>query len=137
VDSFIWSAQFRDGTVINQTDCADRIESLYKLFSYIYGTESNKHRHYLKKFSLENNDTRYTVAFDSDGDAYLLLPGGRMSMTEYKIRSAELLYKRTRNDLTGDETYQIGFGGANTCDKMDGKIVEISGDGYNVYNVIM
>lgn len=133
VKPFRWIALFRDGHIVEQSDCdfsdAARQMALCNLFDYLHGTELNPKKHYLLWFKLTDDEHEYIVTFDRDGDAYISIPGGSMLMTELKIRSAELIYLREHDRATGDITHTLGFGGINTCDKPDGKAIIISSDG--------
>lgn len=130
---FRWIALFRDGHVIEQgssdTPIDERQAALGRLFDYMQGTEHNPKKHYLLWFKLTNNEIEFIVTFDRDGDAYLTVPGGGMLMTEFKIRSAELIYMREHDKVLDTIAYTIGFGGINTCDKMDGRRVIVASDG--------
>ena len=50
-------------------------------------------------------------------------------MTEFKIRSAELIYLREHDRESGAVTHTLGFGGINTCDEPDGKQIIVTSDG--------
>lgn len=114
-----WVGLFRDGTSIGGT--GDNIsEKLAVLNDYITGTPEKPKKHFLLWFKLIVDDEEYIVSFDDDGDAYVATPDGRMLMTEYKIRSASLVF------FIEDGVINIGFAGVNTCDKSDGKAVVIS-----------
>lgn len=114
-----WISLFRDGHTIEQSN----IDSISHLMDYITGTEDSPKKHYLLWFRVTDGDNNFTVSFDKDGDAYIHTPDGRMFMTEFKIRSARLMFHRD------DNGYNLGFGGINTCGDMDGKYIKIHRDG--------
>lgn len=126
---FNWIALFRDGHTIEQTDAENDSVAFHRLVDYLYGTEEEPQRHYLIWFAITDGTTKYTVSFDRDGDAYIDTPDGKCHMTEFKIRSAELLYRMEKDRATGERQYHLGFGGVNTCGDADGKAVVISEDG--------
>lgn len=124
-EQFSWKALFRDGHVIEQPlgSHDDTLAALQVLGNYMYGTKDNPSKHYLKWFKLEGNGRTFTVDFDSDGDAYISIDDGKMVMTDYKIRSAQLVF------IPDEITTVLGFGGVNTCDQHDGKWVMIDSTG--------
>lgn len=125
---FRWVALFRDGHTVEQT--VNRPSAFQSLIDYMYGTEDPlKRRKYLIWFKVFNEQTEYIVSFDDDGDAYIALPDGKILMTEFKIRSAQLIYQRERDIATDERTYLIGFGGVDSVGKMNGRAVEIGNDG--------
>jgi hypothetical protein len=121
---YSWVATFRDGTIIEQS--ADIRAAFCQLINYLYGTPELPKRHYLESFILKSDSNRFAVCFDFDGDAYIETPDDKILMTEYKIRSAALLYSTYRG------LYHLGFGGINTCGELDGKFVLIQGDQYMI-----
>ena len=125
---FTWVALFRDGHSIEQS-AADPQLAFSTLLAYMLGTPENPKRHYLLWFRITDGDRHFTVSFDRDGDAYIDTPDGKMLMTEFKIRSAQLLYRREFDRATRQTIYLLGFGGINTCGEMDGKCIEIADDG--------
>lgn len=133
VKPFRWIALFRDGHTIEQPahdfSTAARQVALCGLFDYLHGTIDNPKKHYLLWFKLTNGEREYIVTFDRDGDAYISMPGGSILMTEFKIRSAELIYLREHDRESGAITHTLGFGGINTCDKPDGKQIIVASDG--------
>lgn len=126
---FTWIALFRDGHTIEQAEAENDSVAFNDLVKYMYGTPEEPQRHYLLWFAITDGTTKYTVSFDRDGDAYIDLPDGKMLMTEFKIRSAELLYRMEKDRATGERMYHLGFGGVNTCAEADGKAVVIREDG--------
>ena len=52
-----------------------------------------------------------------------------MFMTDFKIRSAELIYRMEKDIDTGERLYHLGFGGVNTCDETDGRAIVINSNG--------
>lgn len=125
---FGWIALFRDGHTIEQS-AASEPSAFQSLVDYLYGTPECPKKHYLLWFKITNGDQSFVVSFDRDGDAYIDLPDGKMIMTEFKIRSAELLYRMEKDRATGERVYHLGFGGVNTCAEADGKAVVIREDG--------
>ena len=125
---FGWIALFRDGHTIEQS-AASEPSAFQSLVKYLYGTPEDPKRHYLLWFKISNGDQDYTVSFDRDGDAYIDTPDGRCHMTELKIRSANLLYRREQDRQTGITEYFVGFGGENTRGEIDGKYIAIDSDG--------
>lgn len=128
-----WTALFRDGHVIEQSD--DHDYSLVKLLEYTRGSGDNPKRHYLLWFKIndENGETPFTVDFDMDGDAYIFVTDGAMLMTNYKLRSANLLYNRELDD-NGLPWITVGFGGINTMGMLDARAIRISPRG--TYRII-
>jgi integrase len=123
---------FRDGHTIEQPENISpeaRAVAIKELFNYLYGSESNQTKHYLIWFKLTNNDDEFTVQFDRDGDAYIDTPDGDCIMTEFKIRSAQLVYRREEDKCDGSIIFIIGFGGINTCGIVDGKCISINNVG--------
>ena len=116
VNSFRWVGLFRDGTSF-AGDYNDLDTRLRELNDYITGTADKPKRHFLLWFKILLNGEEYTISFDNDGDAYIATPDGRMLMTEYKIRSASLIF------YVDDNLLQIGFAGINTADKPDGRSI--------------
>lgn len=116
VNSFRWVGLFRDGTSF-AGDYSDLDTRLKELNDYITGTADKPKRHFLLWFKILLNGEEYTISFDNDGDAYIATPDGRMLMTEYKIRSASLIF------YVDDNLLQIGFAGINTADKPDGRSI--------------
>jgi len=133
VKPFRWIALFRDGHTIEQPahdfSTAARQFALCNLFDYLHGTVDNPKKHYLLWFKLTNDELDFITTFDRDGDAYITTPDGRMYMTEFKIRSAELIYMREHNKQENVITHTLGFSGINTCDKRDGKQVVVAEGG--------
>ena len=109
-----WVGLFRDGT----SYCSDE-NTLKELNDYITGTPEKPKRHFMLWFKVRIGDEEYTVSFDDDGDAYLDTPNGKMLMTEYKIRSASLIF------YVDDNLIQIGYGGIDTTDRSNGRCVLI------------
>jgi len=130
---FRWVALFRDGHTIEQASSNsttdERQAALHQLFDYIHGTDLDPKKHYLLWFKITDGDIDFIVTFDLDGDAYLTTPGGGMFMTEFKIRSSELIYYREYDRINNLITHTIGFGGINTIDKLDGRQVVVMEDG--------
>lgn len=126
---FTWIALFRDGHTIEQAEAENDSAAFRALTNYLYGTPTEPKRHYLLWFTLTDGERKFTVLFDRDGDAYITTPDERMIMTEFKIRSAELLYRMEKDRATGARIYHVGFGGEDTCDKVDGRAVVINEDG--------
>lgn len=122
---FRWTALFRDGHVIEQPlgNREETLAALKQLADYMYGTPENPRKHYLVWFKMENGEQEFTVSFDSDGDAYIDTSDGKMIMTEFKIRSAHLVF------IPEDMMAVLGFCGVNTCDAYDGKWLLIKDDG--------
>ena len=118
VNSLRWVGLFRDGTSF-AGDYNDLDTRLRELNDYITGTADKPKRHFLLWFKVSLSDGEYVISFDDDGDAYINTPDGRMLMTEYKIRSASLIF------YVDDNLLQIGFAGINTADKPDGRSVLI------------
>ena len=127
--SFNWVALFRDGHTIEQAEAENDSDAFHELAKYLYGTEEEPHRHYLLWFMLTDGERKYVVSFDRDGDAYITTDDGKLIMTEFKIRSAELLYRMEKDRATGERLYHIGFGGLNTCGEPDGKAIVIDDNG--------
>lgn len=126
---FTWIALFMDGHTIEQAGSENDSAAFRALADYLYGTPDEPKRHYLLWFTITDGDAKYTVSFDRDGDAYITTPDGNMFMTDFKIRSAELLYRMEKDRETGARLYHLGFGGVNTCDEADGKAIVISDSG--------
>ena len=124
-----WLALFRDGSSIDQCKEASEQIAFQKLVDYIYGTPEDPKRHYLLWFMITDGEHQFIVSFDFDGDAYMTTPDGNLFMTEFKIRSAELLYAMKKDVITGSKVYHLGFGGINTCGYQDGKAIVINDDG--------
>lgn len=124
-----WIALFRDGRTIEQAESEDDLAAFRELTQYLYGTPEEPKRRYLLWFMLTNGDIKHVVSFDRDGDAYITTDDGNLIMTEFKIRSAELLYRMEKDRQTGERTYHIGFGGLNTCGEADGKAIIVNNDG--------
>ena len=122
---FRWTALFRDGHVIEQPlgNRKETLAALKQLTDYMYGTPENPRKHYLVWFKMENGEQEFIVSFDSDGDAYINTSDGKMIMTEFKIRSAHLVF------IPEDMMAVLGFCGVNTCDAYDGKWLLIKDDG--------
>ena len=118
VNSFRWVGLFRDGTSF-AGDYSDLDTRLKELNDYITGTADKPKRHFLLWFKILLNGEEYTISFDNDGDAYIATPDGRMLMTEYKIRSASLVF------YVDDNILQIGFAGIDTTDRPAGRSVLI------------
>lgn len=70
----------------------ETLAALKLLADYMYGTPENPRKHYLLWFKMEQGDNIFTVSFDSDGDAYINTSDDKMIMTEFKIRSAHLVF---------------------------------------------
>ena len=126
---FTWIALFRDGHTIEQAGEENDSAAFRALTEYLYGTPEEPKRHYLLWFTITDGDSKHTVSFDRDGDAYITTADGKMFMTDFKIRSAELLYRMEKDIVTGERLYHLGFGGVNTCDETDGRAVVINSDG--------
>lgn len=124
--NFRWIALFRDGHSIQQlenSDTASRSMVIKELFNYLYGSDDDPRRHYLIWFKLTNGEDDFTVQFDRDGDAYIDTPDGDCLMTEFKIRSAQLIYQREEDKNDGSIIFMLGFGGINTCGTVDGRCI--------------
>lgn len=129
---FRWIALFRDGHSVEQPEDISqesRTVAIKELFDYLYGTEEDPRRHYLIWFKLCNGEDDFTVQFDRDGDAYIDTPDGDCLMTEFKIRSAQLVYQREEDKADGSVVFIIGFGGINTCGVVDGRCISINNTG--------
>lgn len=134
---FTWIALFRDGHTIEQAEAVSDSAAFDELARYMYGTADDPKRHYLLWFTLSDGERKFTVSFDRDGDAYITTPDERMIMTEFKIRSADLLYRMEKDRATGERLYHIGFGGEDTCGKIDSRVVEVREDGrYELASVL-
>lgn len=134
---FTWIALFRDGHTIEQAEADNDSAAFRALTDYLYGTEEDPKRHYLLWFMVSDGETKHVVSFDRDGDAYITTDDGNLIMTEFKIRSAELLYRMEKDRQTGERLYHLGFGGLNTCGEADGKAIVINGDGgYTLASVL-
>lgn len=122
---FRWVALFRDGHVIEQPlgSREDTLAALKLLGDYMYGTPDNPRKHYLLWFKLTNDEREFVVSFDEDGDAYINVDDGKMIMTEFKIRSAHLVF------VPDNMMALLGFCGVNTCDKYDGRWLIVNQDG--------
>ena len=122
---FKWTALFRDGHVIEQPlgGRDETLAALKLLADYMYGTPENPRKHYLLWFKMEQGDNIFTVSFDSDGDAYINTSDDKIIMTEFKIRSAHLVF------IPDNMTAVLGFCGINTCNEYDGKWLLINDDG--------
>lgn len=122
---FRWVALFRDGHVIEQPlgYLHDSLAALKLLGDYMYGTPDNPRKHYLLWFKLTNDEREFVVSFDEDGDAYINVDDGKMIMTEFKIRSAHLVF------VPDNMMALLGFCGVNTCDKYDGRWLIVNQDG--------
>ncbi len=126
---FTWIALFRDGHTIEQAGEENDSAAFRALTQYLYGTPEEPKRHYLIWFTITDGDSKHTVSFDRDGDAYITTPDGNMFMTDFKIRSAELIYRMEKDIDTGERLYHLGFGGVNTCDETDGRAIVINSNG--------
>ncbi|ATW62251.1 hypothetical protein CQ476_50 [TM7 phage DolZOral124_53_65] len=124
---FTWVSLFRDGHSVEQAGAQSDSAALQVLRDYIYGTPADPRRHYLLWFALDNGEYKFIVSFDRDGDAYISAPNGRMFMTEFKIRSAELVYRAERE--AGQCVHYLGFHGLNTCGNPDGRVIIVLPDG--------
>lgn len=120
-----WLALFRDGHAIDQAEAVDASAAFHELVPYLLGTDEDPRKHRMLWFKLTNDDTDFTVSFDDDGDAYISTHDGNMYMTEAKIRSAGVLYRRIYDRETELTTYAIGFGGINSYGQPDGKMLII------------
>lgn len=126
---FTWIALFRDGHTIGQAEAESDSAAFHALTNYLYGTPAEPKRHYLLWFKLTDGESDFIVSFDRDGDAYITTPDERMIMTEFKIRSAELLYRMEKDRATGARVYHVGFGGEDTCGDANGRAVQVNEDG--------
>lgn len=134
---FTWIALFRDGHTIEQAEAESDSAAFHALTNYLYGTPEEPKRHYLLWFKLTDEEMEFTVSFDRDGDAYITTPDERVIMTEFKIRSAELLYRMERDRAADARTYHIGFGGQDTRGIVDSRVIEITEDGsYTLASVL-
>ena len=125
---FRWIALFRDGHTVEQPkdiSQESRAIAIKELFDYLYGTTEDPRRHYLIWFKLCNGEDDFTVQFDRDGDAYIDTPDSDCLMTEFKIRSAQLIYQREEDKCDGSIIFTLGFGGINTCGTVDGRCLTI------------
>ena len=129
---FRWIALFRDGHTVEQPKDISpdsRATAIKELFQYLHGTPSDPRKHYLIWFKVTNGEHDFTVQFDRDGDAYIDTPDGDCLMTEFKIRSAQLIYRREEDKADGSIIFMLGFGGVNTCGQVDGRCISINSDG--------
>lgn len=123
--SFNWIALFRDGRTIEQSGLDNTPAALNELAEYLYGTKENPKPHYLLWFMVTDGDKKFIVSFDRDGDAYIKTPDERIIMTEFKIRSAKLLFHTDKDQ----DTHYVGFGGINTCGELDHRVIAIDNNG--------
>lgn len=130
--NFRWIALFRDGHSVEQPEDLSpesRAKAIKELFGYMNGTINDPRKHYLIWFKLNNKDNEFIVQFDRDGDAYIDTPDGDCLMTEFKIRSAQLIYQREEDKADGSIIFMLGFGGVNTCGDVDGRCIIIDENG--------
>lgn len=125
---FRWMALFRDGHTIEQQAAHDP-SAFQSLVNYLNGTPEDPRRRYLVWFKVTNDELDYTVSFDRDGDAYIDLPDGKMLMTEFKMRSAQLIYQKERDHLTDRLLFWIGFGGLDSRGVPGGRCISVLPDG--------
>ena len=134
---FKWIALFRNGHIVEQQGDTklERLASLQELIDYLYGNELlDPRKHYLVWFKVTNGLFTFTVSFDRDGDAYLDTPDGKMLMTEFKLRSAHIVYRR-EEELPSHRVYHVlGFAGIDTTDQFAGRAIEI--DQYGFYKTL-
>lgn len=126
---FTWIALFRDGRSIEQAKSDSDSAAFRALVDYLYGTPGDPKRHYLLWFTISDGESKFVVSFDRDGDAYINTPDGNLVMTEFKIRSAELLYRMEKDRENSGRIFYVGFGGEDTRGVIDGKVIRISEDG--------